>query len=82
MEIIYVYNKIISECVDKSGSAVDIQRAIFEQMPDLGSVLKDINESVSGSISGTSAITAQEAIQDTLDTESQSDTDNNFVEDR
>jgi integrase len=81
MEIIYVYNKIISECVDKSGSAVDIQRAIFEQMPDLGSVLKDINESVSGSISGTSAITDHEAIQDTLDTESQSDTDNDFSED-
>jgi len=63
MQIIYKYNVIIGQIVDQDGSAAEVKAAIFETLPNLEELLRNINESVSSTLSVSGGHSVQADIQ-------------------
>lgn len=69
MQIIHQYNVIIGTLAQSGGTAADVQGKILETMPELESILKTINESVSACISGAQSMPPdqlRECVSDSL----------------
>jgi site-specific recombinase XerD len=49
MEIISTYNQIISKCIDEGSAVINVQKLLFQSMPNLGNILESINSSEASS---------------------------------
>ena len=69
LQIIHKYNQIIASCISENLPVLDVQRQIFESMPNLEEMLRTLAASVSGSSSGCSSGRGEDTRSEQIPTE-------------